>query len=113
MPSTYHRRLRRYSAITGDSAGDVAIGSSHSIISNIVNIIIGSHMRRTTTASRWATPHRRYTGGWRQNPWINAAVPGSSASVRDDGTEERQLKAAMRAWENEGGSLGAHRSISL
>jgi hypothetical protein len=68
-------------------------------------------MHRTTIASRWVTPQRQYTGGWRQNPWINAALSRLTAPLHGDGTEQRQQKAALRAWENEGGSLGAHRSI--
>lgn len=60
--------------------------------------------------SRWTTPHRRYTGCWRENPWISAVLSRSTASLPDD-AEDQQQKAAMRVWENEGGNLGAHRSI--
>ena len=98
-------------------------------------------MSLTTSPSRWATLRRRYKGSWRQNPWINAvfsasqargdAIGGSSASVdaesaadrehpvlsrsatseRNDSIQEPQQKAAMRTWENEGGSLGTHQSM--
>jgi len=61
--------------------------------------------------NRWITPSRRYSGSWRQNPWINAianalhaqgeAKHGSTASIATDWD-------AVRTWENEGGSLGRH-----
>lgn len=35
----------------------------------------------------------------------------SIASLREQSAEEQQQKAALRVWENEGGSLGAHRSM--
>jgi hypothetical protein len=95
-------------------------------------------MRRPSIGSRWSTPDRRYTGSWRQNPWINAVCvalqgrseaggsstastdaataadrepagqPGSDTSRRNDSNQDRQQRAAVRTWENEGGSLGAH-----
>lgn len=95
-------------------------------------------MSLTTTSSRWTTLTRRYQGGWHQNPWINAvcsasqargqAIGGSTASVdaesaagrepsrsttseRNGSIQEPQQKAAMRTWENEGGSLGTHQSV--
>lgn len=91
-------------------------------------------MRRTSIGSRWHTPGQRYAGGWRQNPWINAMCsalharsatesssaadreaagqPGSVTSQHNDGNLDRQQRAAVRTWENEGGSLGAHPSMS-
>lgn len=93
-------------------------------------------MRRTTIASRWTTPRRHYTGGWRHNPWINAvcnasqsrsatdgsptapivaefAADGERAGLADSATspqdvesQDRQQYAATRIWENEGGNLG-------
>ncbi len=87
-------------------------------------------MRRTTIGNRWNTPGRRYAGGWRQNPWINAlcnplharseTADRSTASVdadsaadrRQDSSQDRQQKAAVRTWENEGGSLGIHPGMS-
>lgn len=84
-------------------------------------------MRRTTIGNRWNTPGRRYAGGWRQNPWINAmcnalhaqsetesssAAPIDACSAADrkladqPGPDDRQQRAAVRIWENEGGSLG-------
>lgn len=97
-------------------------------------------MRRTTIGSRWNTPGRRYTGGWRQNPWINAVyialqarseTDGSSCvsidadavadrrhggepdtSQHNDSNRDRQQRAAVRTWENEGGSLGAQPGMS-
>jgi len=87
-------------------------------------------MRRTTIGNRWTTPSRRYAGGWRHNPWINAVcnalhgrseTEGSStapidadaaASQHDDRNPDRQQRAAVRTWENEGGSLGAHPGMS-
>lgn len=92
-------------------------------------------MSLTTISSRWTTLRRRYKGGWHQNPWINAvfsasqargeAIGGSTASVdaehpapsrsatseRNDNVQEPQQNAAMRTWENEGGSLGTHQSM--
>lgn len=91
-------------------------------------------MRRTSIKSRWSTPSHRYAGGWRLNPWINAVCSplharneagdsstasidpdcaareqagqtGSGAPQRRDNQEQR---AAVRTWENEGGSLGPH-----
>lgn len=67
-------------------------------------------MRITPTKSRWATPHRRYTGYWTENPWINATLLRSTAPPQDDDIEQRPQSAAMRVWENEGGSLGTQRS---
>ena len=94
-------------------------------------------MSLTTLSSRWTTLRQHYKGGWHQNPWINAvfsasqargeAIRGSTASVdaesaadgvpshsatseRSDNLQEPQQKAAMRTWENEGGSLGTRQS---
>ena len=93
-------------------------------------------MRRTFIGNRWTTLGNRYAGGWRQNPWINAVCsplhtrnetePSTTASIdidsaadrepaaqtrsdtpqRHDGNQEQ--RAAVRTWENEGGSLGPH-----
>jgi hypothetical protein len=93
-------------------------------------------MRRTFIGSRWTTLGHRYAGGWRQNPWINAVCTplhtgneagdsstgsididsaaerepagqtGPSTSQRHDSNQEQ--RAAVRTWENEGGSLGPH-----
>lgn len=70
-------------------------------------------MPRTPIGSRWNTPGRRYAGNWRHNPWINAAhgdlpieSPGSHHCQHNDNQQDRQQRAAVRAWENEGGSLG-------
>lgn len=80
-------------------------------------------MRRTSSGSRWISSGHRYAGGWRQNPWINAvsntlqarseAGNGSSASIDIDPAADRHVgnqeqKAAVRTWENEGGSLAPH-----
>lgn len=92
-------------------------------------------MRRTTIGSRWSTPRRQYSGTWPQNPWINVASSSSQAGreaaanataivvtesaadreraapshstipLHDDGTKDRQQKAAIKAWEDEGGSI--------
>ena len=64
-------------------------------------------MRHTTTKSRWHTPRRPYSGDWRQNPWINATDSSSQArsEAADDITQDRQQKAAIRIWEDEGGSI--------
>lgn len=89
-------------------------------------------MRRTTTGTRWNIPGRRYAGGWRQNPWINAMCSalhvrsetenGSAASVDacsdrkladQPGPDDRQQRAAVRIWENEGGSLGGNPDRTL
>ena len=64
-----------------------------------------------TIGSRWNTPRRRYTGGWRQNPWINAVHvalhAGSNTLERNDSHQDGQQTVALGTWENEGGSLGA------
>lgn len=95
-------------------------------------------MRRTTIGSRWSTPGRRYAGGWRHNPWINAMCsalhapsetgassnaridadsaascglagqPVSDTSQHKDSNQDTQQRAAERTWENEGGSPGLH-----
>jgi hypothetical protein len=91
-------------------------------------------MRRTTIGSRWHTPGRRYAGDWRQNPWINAMCnalhtrsgTGTSSTAPDDawpavdgkpadspGPDDRQQRAAVRTWENEGGSLGTRPERTL
>lgn len=68
-------------------------------------------MPHTTIGSRWSTPGRRYAGGWRQNPWINA-VCNAIASVDEDSAADRQQRAAVKTWENEGGSLDARPAMS-
>jgi hypothetical protein len=93
-------------------------------------------MRRTSIGSRWNTPGRRYAGGWRLNPWINAVCGPlharneigdiSTASIDPDSAAHREpvgqtrsgtprrhdnnqeQRAAVRTWENEGGSLDPH-----
>jgi hypothetical protein len=92
-------------------------------------------MRSTKVGSRWTTPRQHYRGSWQQNPWINAArsasqarsetdggstaslvaecaadreravLSGSVTSQHNDGIQQRQQKAAMRTWENEGGRV--------
>jgi hypothetical protein len=65
-------------------------------------------MRRTTIESRWNTPRRQYSGNWHENPWINATSGSSQARVEvaDHDTQDRQQqKAAIRIWEDEGGSI--------
>jgi hypothetical protein len=65
-------------------------------------------MRHTLFKSRWHTPRRPYSGDWRHNPWINNAQDNSSPArigVADDITQARQQKAAIRVWEDEGGSI--------
>jgi hypothetical protein len=49
--------------------------------------------------------HRRFSGAWSRNPWINA--PHSHSQRRPaDVDEERWLhKAAIGVWEGEGGSI--------
>lgn len=79
-------------------------------------------MRHTTIGSRWSTPGRRYAGGWRQNPWINAVCNAmharsetggaATASVDEDCAADRQQRVAVKTWENEGGSLDAHPAMS-
>ena len=70
-------------------------------------------MPRTTIGSRWVTPSRRYTGSWRDNPWINATLGISShdslQAPREavDARQDRQGSCEVITWENEGGSLGA------
>jgi hypothetical protein len=91
---------------------------------------------RIPLGSRWNSPGRRYAGNWRHNPWINAAhgtlqdrgdtgggtavdaasadvqqpihAPGSNPSQHHDNPQDQQQRAAVRAWENEGGNLGIH-----
>jgi hypothetical protein len=64
-------------------------------------------MRNPTIKSRWHTPHAQFSGQWRQNPWINANGSGSPARLRapDIDAQDRQQKAAIRIWEDEGGSI--------
>lgn len=64
-------------------------------------------MRHTIFKSRWHTPRRPYSGDWPQNPWINATASRSQArsEAADDITQDRQQKAAIRVWEDEGGSI--------
>lgn len=97
-------------------------------------------MRDLTIGGRWLRPREKYSGPWHLNPWINAAsggaqvahaVPGGtkvSASADSHTDPERvgttrtpadepeagatgQQKVAIRIWENEGGSIGAHTSV--
>lgn len=64
-------------------------------------------MRDTDIKSRWHTPHPQYSGQWLQNPWINATNGASQVrqEAADADTQERQHKAAIRTWEDEGGSI--------
>lgn len=64
-------------------------------------------MRHTAIKSRWHTQRRQYSGNWRQNPWINATIGSSPARVEaaDDILQDPQQKAALRTWEDEGGSI--------
>ncbi len=64
-------------------------------------------MRHIVIKSRWHTPRRPYAGQWPQNPWINAADSSSQAraDAGDGITQDRQQKAAIRIWEDEGGSI--------
>ena len=59
--------------------------------------------------SRWYTPRRPYSGDWRQNPWINGTDSRSQAlsEAGDDDAQELQQQAAIRTWEDEGGSICA------
>ena len=67
-------------------------------------------MRHTIFKSHWHTPRRPYSGDWRQNPWINATARRSQArsEAADDITQQ---KAAIRVWEDEGGSIGTHGNV--
>lgn len=79
-------------------------------------------MSRSTNGSRWSTPGRRYAGGWRENPWINAMCNAvharsetgdvASASADADSAADQQQRAAVKTWENEGGSLDTHPAMS-
>jgi hypothetical protein len=64
-------------------------------------------MRNTIFKSRWHTPRRPYSGDWRQNPWVNATDQSSPARIEapDDINQDRQQKAAVTTWEDEGGSI--------
>ena len=64
-------------------------------------------MRHTLLKSPWHTLRRPYSGDWRHNPWINAKDNSSPAriEVADAITQDRQQKAAIRIWEDEGGSI--------
>jgi hypothetical protein len=64
-------------------------------------------MRHTLFKSRWHTPRRPYSGDWRNNPWINAKDTSSPARIEiaDVITQDRQQKAAIKVWEDEGGSI--------
>ena len=89
-------------------------------------------MRRVTIDNGWMLPH---SGSWRLNPWIKSAPFGLQArhpidggmpaqlaagSVADRGPastkahhaeDRQQQKAAIRTWEDEGGSIGTHRGL--
>src|SRR5688572_28320614 len=102
-----------------------------------VALSTGAPMSRTTSASRWTSPSRRYQGGWHQNPWIDAVftatqargetdsstapvdaeavgyragsvLSGPATSQRSGDIQDRQQRVAVWIWENEGGSLGTH-----
>jgi hypothetical protein len=64
-------------------------------------------MRHTLFKSRWHMPRRPFAGDWRQNPWLPATASSSQArsEAPDDLTQDRQQKAAIRVWEDEGGSI--------
>lgn len=68
---------------------------------------------RYTIGSRWTTQSRSYAGGWRQNPWINAMCSALRAQREARGSSIASIatdRAAVRTWENEGGSLAPHPS---
>ena len=69
-------------------------------------------MRRATTKSRWHTPHAQFSGKWRHNPWINS-INGSHARLEtlDIAAQDRQQQAAMRVWEDDGGSISSHGDV--
>jgi hypothetical protein len=64
-------------------------------------------MRYTLFNTHWHTSRRPYSGDWRHNPWINAKDNGSPAraEVAEEMTQDRQQKAAIKTWEDEGGSI--------
>jgi hypothetical protein len=64
-------------------------------------------MRNTIFKSGLNTPRPPYSGNWRQNPWIKAPNGSSQAhvAVAADITQDRQQKAAITTWEDEGGSI--------
>ena len=70
-------------------------------------------MRHTLLKSRWHTPRRQYSGDWRQNPWIHATDSSAQIGVEapDELTQDRQRNAAIRVWEDEGGSIGTHGNV--
>lgn len=63
---------------------------------------------RHTIQSRWHTPRKPYSGDWRHNPWIKDTDNSSPAriEVADQPAPDRQQKAAIIIWEDEGGSIG-------
>lgn len=64
-------------------------------------------MRHTIVKSRWHTQRRPYSGDWRQNPWISATDRSLQPRVEapHELTQDRQQKAAIKTWEDEGGSI--------
>ena len=69
-------------------------------------------MRHANTRSRWHTPRARYSGEWRQNPWINSTNSTSQARLEtlDIAAQDRQ-QAAIGVWEDDGGSIGSHGDV--
>jgi hypothetical protein len=92
-------------------------------------------MRRNNIGSEPTEFNRRFSGTWSVNPWITSAIldpqgrrsggsqakagaaaasdgecaapPGSAAAAQAGTRDKQQLKAAVGAWEDEGGSTAA------
>ena len=74
-------------------------------------------IRHSTESSRYG---RRFSGPWSPNPWINSVFVGPQKHRGVDGDaramtltipmpsqDQQRQKAALSAWEDDGGSTGA------
>jgi hypothetical protein len=66
-------------------------------------------MRRITLSTDSSRYFRRFFGPWSPNPWINSTVAGPQKHRGVDGGPlgAECQKAALSAWEDDGGSTGA------
>lgn len=66
-------------------------------------------MRRIKIGTRLAQLRQRFWGPSSPNPWTNPLFVGPPSCRAIDGTfrrqDRRQLRAAINAWEDEGGSI--------
>jgi hypothetical protein len=84
----------------------------------------GAPVRQITIGNRLTQRRQRFSGPWSPNPWTNLLFVGpptarrgdsgciqaeatldSTTTLPEDCERRRQQKAAISAWEDEGGSL--------